>query len=230
MKNGEHLKTCLAQIGVSLDDDKIAALLSYCDMVLETNRQFNLTAITDMNEFLVKHIADSLVGASEIPNNARILDIGAGAGFPSVPLAIAREDVSVTALDSTAKKMRFIEDSVKSIGLDNLKTLSGRAEEQSALFGRFDIVTARAVSSLPVLLELSMPLLKVGGRFLAYKTDESELPAAENALKALGAKHIRTKRAVLPNGDSRAILVFEKISKTPPQYPRQYGTIKKKPL
>lgn len=230
MQNAELLKSYLAQIGVSLDDDKIAKLLAYCDMVLETNKQFNLTAITDMNEFLIKHIADSLVGVSEIPNGAHLLDIGAGAGFPSMPIAIARDDVRVTALDSTAKKMRFVEDSAKSIGLDNLKTVSGRAEEQTGLFGKFDVVTARAVSSLSILLELSMPLLKAGGRFLAYKTDESELPYAMNALKALGAKHVRTKSTQLPNGDSRAILVFEKVSKTPPQYPRKYGVIKKKPL
>lgn len=230
MQNAELLKTYLSQIGVNLDDDKIGRLLTYCDMVLETNKQFNLTAITDINEFLIKHITDSLVGLSEIGGGAHLLDIGAGAGFPSMPIAIARDDVRVTALDSTAKKMRFVEDSAKSIGLDNLKTISGRAEEQTALFGKFDVVTARAVSSLSILLELSMPLLKVGGHFLAYKTDESELPSAESALKTLGAKHIRTKSVTLPNGDSRAILVFEKLSKTPLQYPRQYGTIKKKPL
>ena len=230
MNNTELLNSYLAQIGVSLDGDKIAKLLNYCDMVLETNKQFNLTSITDINEFLIKHIADSLVGVSEIPTGARLLDIGAGAGFPSMPIAIAREDVSVTALDSTAKKMRFVEESAKSIGLDNLKTISGRAEEQTALFCKFDVITARAVSALPILLELSMPLLKVGGRFLAYKTDESEIATADNALKTLGAKHIRTKFATLPNGDSRAILVFEKVSKTPSQYPRKYGAIKKKPL
>ena len=230
MQNAELLKSYLAQIGVTLSDEKITALLRYCDMVLETNKQFNLTAITDINEFLIKHIADSLVGISEIGGGAQLLDIGAGAGFPSMPIAIARDDVRVTALDSTAKKMRFVEDSAKTIGLDNLKTVSGRAEEQTHLFGKFDIVTARAVSSLSILLELSMPLLKVGGHFLAYKTDESELPSAANALKTLGAKHIRTKSTALPNGDSRVILVFEKISKTPACYPRQYGAIKKKPL
>ncbi|MCM1306161.1 MAG: 16S rRNA (guanine(527)-N(7))-methyltransferase RsmG [Bacteroides sp.] len=230
MSNSDLLKAYLAQIGLSLDDGKIAALLSYCDLVLEANKQFNLTAITDMNEFFIKHVTDSLLGASEIPSGARLLDIGAGAGFPSMPIAIARPDVCVTALDSTAKKMRFVEQSAKSIGIDNLKTVAGRAEEQSALFGKFDVVTARAVSSLPILLELAMPMLKVGGRFLAYKTDESELPLASNALKTLCAKHIRTKFASLPNGDGRAILVFEKIAKTPPQYPRQYGAIKRKPL
>lgn len=230
MRNNELLNTYLKSIGVELDGKKLADLLTYCDMVLEANRHFNLTAITDMDGFMIKHIADSLVGISEIPSGACLLDIGAGAGFPSVPIAIAREDVRVTALDSTAKKMAFVAESAKSIGLDNLKTVVGRAEEQTGLFRTFDVVTARAVSALPVLLELAVPMLKVGGRMLAYKTDESELSVAKNALKILGAKHVGTKFAALPNGDSRAVLIFEKTAATPSQYPRRYGVIKSRPL
>lgn len=230
MQNFELLNSYLDSIGVKLDDKKIAELLTYCDMVLEANKKFNLTAIMDINDFLVKHIVDSLAGVSEIPAGAHLCDIGAGAGFPSVPIAIARRDVTVTALDSTAKKMAFVADSAKSIGLDNLKTVSGRAEEQTALFGSFDVITARAVSSLPILLELAMPLLKVGGIFIAYKTDESELAISQNALKTLGAKHSETKLITLPNGDHRALIKFEKVSKTPSQFPRKYGIIKKRPL
>lgn len=230
MRNDELLNSYLKSVGAELDGKKLADLLTYCEMVLEANRHFNLTAITDINEFMIKHIADSLVGISEIPDGAGLLDIGAGAGFPSVPIAIARQDVCVIALDSTAKKMAFVAESAKSIGLDNLKTIIGRAEEQNKLFGKFDVVTARAVSALPVLLELAVPLLKVGGRMLAYKTDESELSAAKNALKTLNVKHIGTKFATLPNGDSRAVLIFEKTAATPAQYPRRYGVIKSRPL
>ncbi|MCI8733398.1 MAG: 16S rRNA (guanine(527)-N(7))-methyltransferase RsmG [Clostridia bacterium] len=224
------LNSYLEQIGVSLDGGRLCALVAYCDAVLEANKKFNLTAITDSDAFYIKHIADSLIGISEIPEGAALCDIGSGAGFPSVPIAAARADVSVTALDSTAKKMAFVAESCKSIGLDNLKTVAGRAEEQRSLFEKFDVVTARAVSSLSVLLELGMPLLKVGGRLVAYKTDESELQDVRNALKTLNAVHINTKFAKLPNGDGRAVLVFEKTGKTPSQYPRQYGAIKKKPL
>lgn len=230
MQRQETLKGYLSHIGITLTDDKIALLLDFCDNVLETNEKFNLTAITDYDEFLIKHLTDSLIGLSEIPENATLCDIGAGAGFPSMPIAIARNDVRVTALDSTAKKMTFVADSAKVLGINNIKTVAGRAEEQTSLFGKFDVVTARAVSALQILLELSMPLLKVGGIAVFYKTDESELQASTNALKILGAEHIKTKFATLPNGDKRAILVFKKISPTPKQYPRLYGTIKKKPL
>lgn len=230
MQNTEALKNYLSQIGCELADEKIACLLSFCDRVLEANKSFNLTAITDYNDFLIKHVTDSLLGASEIPQNALVCDIGSGAGFPAMPLAIAREDITVTALDSTAKKMTFVSESARSLGIKNLKTVAGRAEDQKKQFCSFDVVTARAVSSLPILLELAMPLLKVGGLAVFYKTDESELAGVSNALKTLKAAHIGTKLAALPNGDKRAILTFKKLAPTPPQYPRQYGTIKKKPL
>lgn len=216
--------------GVSLGSGKAAALLAYRDLVLDANRKFNLTAIIDSEEFAIKHIVDSLLGASEIPSGARVCDIGAGAGFPSIPLAVVREDIHVIALDSTAKKMSFVQQSANEIGLTNVKTVAGRAEEQRAMFGSFDVVTARAVSALPVLLELCIPLLKVGGRFLAYKTDDSELAICQKALTALNAKFVHAKMTALPNGGSRAILVFEKSAKTDGKYPRQYGVIKKKPL
>ncbi len=218
------------QINVPLDETMRSALLRYVDLVLEANKSFNLTAITDVNDFIVKHIVDSLIGASEIPRGANVCDIGSGAGFPAVPLAIARKDISVTALDSTAKKINFVQSSANMLDISNLTAISGRAEEQKKLFGKFDAVTARAVSSLPVLLELSMPLLKTGGVFVAYKTDESELAGTTSAMKTLGAIHKNTKLCALPGGDRRAIIVFEKVAVTPPQYPRQYGVIKKKPL
>ena len=230
MQKQDVLKNYLSQIGIELQDEKIALLLAFCDTVLETNKKFNLTAITDYDEFLIKHVTDSLLGLSEIPSGAKLCDVGAGAGFPSMPIAIARDDVRVTALDSTAKKMTFIADSARTLGVNNVKTIAGRAEEQRSLFGTFDIVTARAVSALPILLELCIPLLKVGGRFLAYKATDNELDECKTALKVLNAQFIHAKSARLPNGDSRTILVFEKTAKTDGKYPRQYGTIKKKPL
>lgn len=224
------LKDCCKDVGVELTPRECDLLSRYYEIVVEKNKLFNLTAITDEQDFAIKHFADSLAGVSEIPNNATLCDIGAGAGFPSMPIAIVRGDVSVTALDSTAKKMAFVAQSAKELGVANLKTIAARAEEKKELFGTFDVVTARAVSALNVLLELALPLLKVGGRFVAYKTDESELAGAKNALNILGAKHISTKTLTLSNGDSRAILVFEKVAPTPKQYPRLFGAIKKKPL
>ena len=226
----EFLKQCASEVGVKLTQKQTERLAAYFDLVVEKNKAFNLTAITEEKDFAIKHIADSLAGISEIPQNSALLDIGAGAGFPSMPIAITREDVKVTALDSTAKKMNFISECARELNLNNVKTVAGRAEEQKNLFASFDVVTARAVSSLNILLELAMPMLKTGGRFIAYKTDESELDGAKCALATLGAKHLTTKSLSLPNGDSRAILVFEKVAPTPKQYPRLYGAIKKKPL
>lgn len=228
--NRQYLIDSANELNIALTDEQVKSFECYFDIVVEKNKQFNLTAITDEKDFVIKHIIDSIAGVSEIAENAKLLDIGAGAGFPSMPIAIVRKDVEVTALDSTAKKMSFLQDTAREIGVDNLHTVSGRAEEMRELFGTFDVVTARAVSSLPILLELAMPMLKVGGVFVAYKTDESELEDVQNALNVLKAKHIATKSFYLPNGDRRAILSFEKIGATPSQYPRQYGTIKKKPL
>ncbi len=224
------LTKCASQINITLTSQECELLSRYYEMVVDCNKAFNLTAIIEESEFCYKHIIDSLAGISEIPQGAKLCDIGAGAGFPSMPIAITRQDVFVTPLDSTAKKMTFVQNSANSLGLKNVKAIAGRAEEQKSLFSSFDVVTARAVSALPVLLELAIPLLKVGGIFLAYKTDESELERAQNALKTLGAKHVRTKSLSLPNGDKRAILVFEKAKATPAQYPRAYGAIKKRPL
>lgn len=206
----DFLKDCVGKVGVELTRENCESLARYYEMVVEKNKAFNLTAITEEKDFAIKHIADSLAGISEIPQNAMLLDIGAGAGFPSMPIAIVRRDVSVTALDSTAKKMNFISECARELKIDNIKTIAGRAEEQRNLFSQFDVVTARAVSALNILLELAMPLLKVGGRFVAYKTDESELGSAKSALETLGAKHVSTKSLSLPNGDSRAIMVFKK--------------------
>ncbi len=226
----EYLFNLAKEIGITLTDFQVEAFCKYYDLVVENNKHFNLTAITEEQDFIIKHIIDSIAGISEIKEGATLLDIGAGAGFPSMPIAIMRSDVSVTALDSTAKKMSFLQNAAKEIGIPNLNTVSGRAEEMRSLFNTFDVVTARAVSSLPILLELAIPMLKVGGTFVAYKTDESELESSKNALKVLNAQHINTKTFYLPNGDRRAIMSFVKLSSTPSQYPRQYGTIKKKPL
>ena len=226
----DYLINGAAQVGATITSEQAEVLCAYYEKVVECNKAFNLTAITEEKDFAVKHIIDSLAGVSEIPHGAKLCDIGSGGGFPSMPIAIAREDVSVTALDSTAKKMAFVAQSAKELGINNISTIAGRAEAQKAQFAKYDAVTARAVSALPILLELAMPFLKVGGLFLAYKTDESELSTAQNAMKVLGVKHLHTKFLNLPNGDKRAIIVFEKIKQTPSQYPRVYGSIKKKPL
>lgn len=224
------LKSVLNGISVFPSSEQLGKLSDYFDMVVAKNKQFNLTAITEEADFVSKHYEDSLFGASEFPKNSKVLDLGCGGGFPCVPLAVMRSDLQIVGLDATAKKTVFVGDSAKQLGLANITVKAGRAEEQKDMFGSFDAVTARAVSALPILLELVAPLLKVGGVFVAYKTDESELSVAKNALKVLNMQFDHAKQGVLSNGEKRAILVFKKIGETPKQYPRQYGVIKKRPL
>lgn len=215
---------------LSLDEDSVDTLEAYYDAVVEANKEFNLTAITAKDEFVIKHLIDSLAGVPFIPENAKVIDVGSGGGFPSFPVASVRKDIEMTALDSTAKKMNFVGATAKFLGVKNLKTVVGRAEEMKDLFGAFDVVTARAVSALPILIEICSPLIKVGGKMIAYKTDESEVEISQNALKTLNLTLKNTFSFNLPNGDKRSILVFEKTAPTPKQYPRQYGQIKKRPL
>ena len=228
MQNEDLLRQSLKHVGITPSDEQIARLSRYYDLV--TGAGFNLTSITAEDDFVVKHYEDSLFGESEIQKGAKVLDLGCGGGFPSVPLAIMRDDLTVVGLDATAKKATFVADAALLLGVYNLTAISGRAEECRDLFGTFDCVVARAVSALSILLELVAPILKVGGKFVAYKTDESELPSAKNALSVLNMRFVHSKVGALTNGERRAILVFEKTGTTPKQYPRQYSTIKKKPL
>lgn len=203
----------------------------------EAGSRMNLTAIRDLNGVLTKHFADSLSVAHLIPDGARIIDVGCGAGFPSLPLAAARPDIHVTALDSTAKKLGFVTATAKKLGLTNLSTLNLRAEDagRDKLYReRFDVCTARAVSALNVLSELCLPLVRVGGLFIAMKSRlaENELADAETGILRLGGSEADAFAADFPEdaGMSRTQLVFTKISPTPREFPRQYSQITKKPL
>lgn len=219
----------LKGINCSLSDEQMALLDKFENLVVETNKKFNLTNITTEPDFTIKHIIDSVLALPLIPNDARVLDIGAGAGFPSVPLAICREDISITAIDSTEKKINFIIKVASDLNIKNIKAQSIRAEEFK-VNDKFDCIVARAVASLQVLLELALPLLKVGGIFIAYKATDEEIKDGKNALTTLGGEIEKVEKLTLPNGDNRCFIVVKKVKETPPKYPRQYSIIKKKPL
>lgn len=202
-------------------------------LLTETNEKMNLTAITEEREVIFKHFADCLISEEDIPQGARLLDVGCGGGFPTLPLALARPDLSVTALDSTAKKLTFVSDCAEKLNL-NVKTLAARAEEAGKMplyREKFDAVTARAVASLPVLAEWCLPFVKVGGVFLAMKGPggKEELEQAKNAVQVLGGKIEKANEFSLC-GAVRCNILIRKTAPTPPAYPRNNGAIKKKPL
>ena len=211
-------------------------LYQMTDHMLEVNAQMNLTAITEPREVVLKHLADSLSASRLLPNGAKLLDVGCGGGFPSLPLAVARPDLSITALDSTAKKTRYVAETAALLGLENLKTLTGRAEElaqEPQYREAFDVSIARAVASLPVLTELCLPFVRVGGKMVAMKArlDESD---GTKAPQILGAspfeKHELELKGDSGSSEFRLLLVSEKQRPTPLTYPRAYAQIKKKPL
>ncbi len=205
-------------------------------LLAQTNAHTNLTAIRSVEEIPYKHYADSLLAAQYFPQGATVLDVGCGAGFPSLPLAICRTDLHITALDSTEKKVDFVRKSAEALKLSNLRAVSGRAEDTGVRgsIGAVDAVVSRAVARLSVLCELCLPYVRVGGTFVALKgaKGEEELEEAANAIKTLGGEaSLHKTRLRIPSGDEeRSLIVVKKRKETPVQYPRSYAAILKKPL
>ena len=202
------------------------------DRLVDFNAKVNLTAITDPAEIIVRHYADCLAACDAFPQGKKVLDVGCGGGFPSLPLAIARPDLTITGLDSTAKKLVFVGETAKEMGL-SLSTVAGRAEElaHGNMRESFDVVTARAVAALNVLVEWCLPFLKVGGVMIALKGSggKEELAAAKKAIATLGGGNVKLTEYTLAEM-GRTLVVIEKIKPTPEQYPRPNGKIMKKPL
>ena len=207
---------------------------SYADMLIEWNKKFNLTGITDLNDIYIKHFADSLILYKGIKSASSLIDIGSGAGFPGIPLKIAGYDKKVVLLEANGKKTMFLDHVINSLKLKDISTCLSRAEvagRDCSLRDSFEIATARAVAPLNVLLEYCTPFIKKGGVFIAMKTDESELNIAKNAQKQLGMEVYDIDIQTLPFSDmKRCNIYFKKIKNTPDSYPRADGIPKKKPL
>lgn len=204
----------------------------YGEMLIDWNSRMNLTAITDPVEVVQKHFADSVLPSELIPKGAKVIDVGTGAGFPGVPLAIMREDISLTLLDSLNKRITFLTELCKALDIPT-KCIHARAEDGGRnveLRGKYDIATSRAVAGVSPLLEYTVPFLKVGGSSLMYKGPqaEEELNGAANAMKLLGCKGKIVSYS--PAWGERNVIIATKLSPTSKTYPRKAGTASKNPL
>ncbi|HIH1088825.1 TPA: 16S rRNA (guanine(527)-N(7))-methyltransferase RsmG [Streptococcus agalactiae] len=228
----------LIEHGITLTDKQKKQFETYFRLLVEWNEKINLTAITDKEEVYLKHFYDSIAPILQgyIDNSPlSILDIGAGAGFPSIPMKILYPEIDITIIDSLNKRINFLNILANELELSGVHFFHGRAEDfgQDKIFrAKFDIVTARAVARMQVLAELTIPFLKVNGRLIALKAAaaEEELISAEKALKTLFSQVTVNKNYKLPNGDDRNITIVSKKKETPNKYPRKAGTPNKKPL
>ena len=208
----------------------------YMNLLLEWNEKINLTAITEQDDIILKHFVDSLTINKYIEQGKSVIDMGTGAGFPGVPLKIARKDLKITLVDSLNKRIKFLDEVIEKLKLEKIETLHFRAEE----FGQnkkyretFDIATSRAVANLSTLAEYLLPLVKVGGKCLCMKGSEikEELENSKKAIQILGGEIEKIEEFTLPESDiKRAIITIKKVKSTPNKYPRKPGTPAKDPL
>lgn len=224
------------KLNISLSDTQINQYLTYMDMLIETNKSLNLTAITEPQEIVTKHFLDSVTACRFIPQGASVIDVGCGAGFPGLPVKIARDDISLTLLDSLAKRLSFIENVLNATGTKNARCVHARAEDgarDKAHREKYDVALSRAVANMAVLCEYCLPYVKVGGLFLALKGPAApeELKVAEKAIKTLGGEIAEVSEAEVPFTDLlHKIVIVKKIRPCPKEYPRKAGTPSKKPI
>ncbi len=224
---------------ISINDEIIEKLYMLTENMLKINQKMNLTAIKDEKLIVLRHYVDSVFVSEHVDKNSNIIDIGCGAGFPTLPLAIFRPDIKITAVDSTAKRINYLNDAAKLLDLDNVVGISERAEvlgNNLDFREKYNYATARAVANLQILSELCLPFVKPGGKFLAMKSlkGDEELAMAQNAIKNCGGKYenLIEKALIHENGEieARSIIIISKNKITPNEYPRHYSKISKKPL
>lgn len=235
----------LKELHITLSDAQFDQFMKYYEMLVEKNKVMNLTAITDFDEVMKKHFVDSLslVKVCDLGTALSLIDIGTGAGFPGIPLKIAFPNLKITLLDSLQKRVGFLQEVIDELGLMGIKALHGRAEDfakPGQMRESFDLCVSRAVANLSVLSEYCIPYVKVGGKFISYKSDKinmksdqnkPEVEQAEHSISVLGGKLVEQKGFTLPFSDiDRNLVVIKKCRPTPKQYPRKAGTASKKPL
>lgn len=231
-------KSGLEQLKINLSEKQLEQFLQYYELLIEWNSFMNLTAITDFSEVCTKHFLDSLslIRAVDCKKELKVIDVGTGAGFPGIPLKIAFPNLNVTLLDSLDKRVKFLNEAISALGLENINAVHGRAEDfarQDAYREQFDICVSRAVANLSVLSEYCIPFVANEGFFISYKSEKiaDELFSADKAINLLGGKLTRQIVFTLPNSDiCRNLLVIEKVKSTSKKYPRRAGLPAKEPL
>jgi len=238
MRDNVLLKNEVERLDIMLDDKALERFDTFAEMLVDWNTRINLTAITDPFEIVYKHFADSMLAlaAVNVPQGASFIDVGTGGGFPGLPLLIARPDLHGVMLDSTLKKLMFVDHVLNRLELNNNgRTLHMRAEEAGIkvqLRNRFDFCFSRAVANLRELSEYCLPLTKVGGTFVALKSAKAqeEIDGAKEAIRILGGEIVEVKQFFLSDMGERNLVVIKKVSPTPPKYPRASAKISKEPL
>ena len=232
MDRNNYVISTFKSAGIDISSKQAEQYVKLFDYMVDYNNKVNLTSITEFEDVVMKHFVDSVLPFTmfEIPKNASIIDVGTGAGFPSLPLMIYRPDLKATLCDSLAKRCTYLELVCKEIGV-SAEIIHSRAEE----LGRkqrekFDFSTARAVAALPVLTEFCLPFVKVGGYFVALKSVNEDTKSAEHSVSVLGGKIDKCVDYSLPSSDNRRLVMIKKVTQTPTKYPRSYANIAKKPL
>lgn len=238
--NPEQFVQELAKHNFDLTDKQKTQFEQYFKDLVETNEHVNLTRITDKEDVYLKHFFDSITPLFTFKDvftkGATLCDVGAGAGFPSIPLKILLPDLKITIVDSLAKRLTFLKELIAKLGLSEVELVHGRAEDvgQNKLYREhFDLVTARAVANMTVLSEYCLPLVKKGGYFVALKGPkvEGELEESSKAIQVLGGEKVSETELTLSNSDEeRTLILIKKIKQTPKKYPRQAGTPRRKPI
>lgn len=242
----EQLRKSAIQLGIELSDEQINKFQRYYEMLIETNKVMNLTAITGKEEVILKHFVDSISIVKVLPDmikyidsdniSIKILDLGTGAGFPGIPLKIVFPAIDIVLLDSLNKRINFLNSVIDELQLSGINAIHGRAEEMARnkeYREKFDLCVSRAVANLSTLSEYCLPFIKVNGKFISYKASEieEEVDNAGNALKILGGNLNIVKKITLPESDiERSFVIIDKVKNTPKTYPRKAGTASRNPL
>lgn len=232
MLDENRFRNNAAVYGLEIGEELFQKLERYAQMLVDWNQKINLTAITQPEEMENKHFIDSLLLAAQPEIEGRLVDVGSGAGFPGMVAKLYRPQLDVTLMEPTGKRVRFLEELAAQLGAP-VRVVKERAEEAARKQWResYDVATARAVAALPALCEYCLPLVKKGGWFLAMKGEAAEeVVAAQGAIGKLGGRLKEVRSFSLPDGSARSIVIIEKVSSTPPVYPRNGGSIAKKPL